>query len=166
MMGAAVNARLAEARGVIGFDICGYGMDRGIGRRLERMFFRSTEIMRMDTQTYFVADYREPLHRDWPAYTVTSLAERGDLVADVQALLADRWPAYTLVGTAGHGVDLDTVLLGLPDHQLLLLDGDGALCGVALSMPITWDGHDSDVALRLGRRHQVRRRAAAGRRSR
>jgi hypothetical protein len=145
MMGEAVNARLAEARGVIGFDICGYGMDRGIGRRLERMFFRSTEIMRMDTQTYFVADYREPLHRDWPAYTVTSLAERGDLVADVQALLADRWPAYTLVGTAGHGIDLDTVLLGFPDHQLLLLDGDGALCGVALSMPITWDGQTATL---------------------
>jgi hypothetical protein len=80
------------------------------------------------------------LHRDWPAYTVTSLAERIDLVTDVQALLTERWPAYTLVGTAGHGVDLDTVLLGLPDHQVLLLDGDGALCGVALSMPITWDG--------------------------
>lgn len=140
MMGEAVNARLAEARGVIGFDICGYGMDRGIGRRLQRMFFRSTEIMRMDTQTYLVADYREPLQRHWPAYTVTSLAERTDLVTDVQALLADRWPAYTLVGTAGHGVNLDTVLLGLPDHQLLLLDGDGALCGVALSMPISWDG--------------------------
>jgi GNAT superfamily N-acetyltransferase len=145
LMGAAVNARLAEARGVIGFDICGYGMDRGIGRRLERMFYRSTEIMRMDTQTYFVADYREPLHRDWPAYTVTSLAERADLVTDVLALLTERWPAYTLVGTAGHGVDLDTVLLGLPDHQLLLLDGDGALCGVALSMPITWDGETTTL---------------------
>ncbi len=38
LMAEAVNKRLAQAHGVIGFDICGWGMARGIGRRIERMF--------------------------------------------------------------------------------------------------------------------------------
>ena len=44
LMSGAVNARLLEARGVIGFDMCGYNVRHGIGRHLERLFSSSTKI--------------------------------------------------------------------------------------------------------------------------
>ena len=138
LMAEAVNKRLARAHGVIGFDICGWGMERGIGRRIERMFSGSVGVITGDTQTYFVADYRHS-----PAegpFAVSSLAERPDLVEDVRALLDEQWPAFTLTEGGGHHVDLEGLLLSIPDHQLLLIDHEGALCGVALSLPLAWDG--------------------------
>ncbi|GAA3709493.1 hypothetical protein GCM10022204_29730 [Microlunatus aurantiacus] len=156
LMAGAVNRRLAKAHGVIGFDICGWGMARGIGRRIERMFSGSVGVLPGDTQTYFVADYRHS-----PAegpFVISSLAERPDLVEDVRALLAEQWPAYTLTETGGHDVDLEGLLLSIPDHQLLLLDHEGALCGVGLSLPLAWDGRTEslpagwDDAIRSGHR--------------
>lgn len=138
LMAEAVNKRLAQAHGVIGFDICGWGMARGIGRRIERMFSGSVGVLSGDTQTYFVADYRHSPAEG--AFAVTSLADRPDLVEDVRALLAEQWPAYTLTEGGGHDVDLEGLLLSIPDHQLLLVDHEGALCGVALSLPLSWDG--------------------------
>lgn len=138
LMAGAVNKRLAQAHGVIGFDICGWGMARGIGRRIERMFSGSVGVLSGDTQTYLVADYRHS-PAEGPS-VVTSLSERPDLVEDVRALLAEQWPAYTLTEGGGHDVDLEGLLLSIPDHQLLLLDHEGALCGVGLSLPLAWDG--------------------------
>lgn len=141
LMAEAVNTRMSQARGVIGFDICGWGMRKGIGRRVGRMFSGSTDIIRCDTQTYLVADYRHPDHGVQRAdYRTASLADRPDLAEDVRSLLAQQWPTYTLVGGAGHGVDLEELLLSLADHQILLIDFDGDLCGVALSLPVSWDG--------------------------
>jgi GNAT superfamily N-acetyltransferase len=140
LMAEAVNTRLSQVRGVIGFDICGFNLERGVGRRLERLFSGSNEIIREDTQTYFVADYRTPRQRSVKGYLLTSLAERPALVDDVQTLLAKQWPVYTLIGDAGHGVDLEALLLRLPEHQLLFLDEQQVLCGVALSLPLLWDG--------------------------
>lgn len=166
LMAEAVNSRMSQARGVIGFDICGWGMRKGIGRRIGRMFSGSTDIIRCDTQTYLVADYRHPDGGSVGAdYRTATLADRPDLVPDVRSLLAQQWPAYTLVGGTGHGVDLEELLLGLADHQILLLDSDGDLCGVALSLPVTWDGtveglpvgwDDAIVAGERLRRHQGR----------
>ncbi|HEU5484095.1 MAG TPA: hypothetical protein VFU98_04240 [Microlunatus sp.] len=141
LMVEAVNDRLSKARGVIGFDICGWGMKKGIGRRIERMFSGSTDIITGDTQTYFVADYRHPEGGEVGAeYRTATLADRWDMVEEVRRLLANHWPAYTLVGGAGHGVDLEALLLGLAGNQMLLLDSEGELCGVGLALPVVWDG--------------------------
>lgn len=137
----AINARIAAARGVIGFDICGFNVGHGIGRRLDRMFYRSAGSTTLDTQTYFVADYRSPRQAGNPhAYRITTLADRGDLLADVRALMADRWPPYMLVGQPAHGVDLDALLLELADHQVVLLDGQDAVRGAGFLVPVHWDG--------------------------
>lgn len=146
LMAEAVNTRLSKARGVIGFDICGWGMQKGIGRRIGRMFSGSTDIIRGDTQTYFVADYRHPEGGEVGAeYATMRLVDREDLVEDVRLLLAKNWPAYTLVGGAAHGVDLEALLLNLADHQILLLDSGGDLCGAGLALPIAWDGTVGDL---------------------
>lgn len=142
LMAEAVNNRLTQACGVIGFDVCAFGMERGIGRRLERMFYQSTDIIRKDAQTYFVADYRHPAGVSPAAsYVTTTLGAREDLLDEVRALLAEQWPSYTLIGNAGHGVDLERLLLDLPDDQVLLLDPRGVLCGVSFSVPMAWDGN-------------------------
>lgn len=146
LMAEAVNARLVAARGVIGFDICNYNMEKGIGRRFRRLLASSRAIVRADTQTYFLADFRDPAPDSGNAfYEVRSAAERPDLVDDVHALLADRWPAFTLVGHASHGLDLEAELARYPSHQLLLVDRHQALCGVALSLPIAWDGTEDGL---------------------
>lgn len=144
LMAATVNSRLSQARGVIGFDICGFSLRRGIGRHLERLFSGS-DILTADTQTYFIADYRTPRQRSAIGYQLSTLAERPDLVEDVRTLLAKQWPAYTLVGDAGHGVDLEALLLGMPEHQLVLLDEHQTLCCVGLSLPLRWDGTVGDL---------------------
>lgn len=141
LMAEAVNARLSRARGVIGFDICGWGMRKGIGRRIGRMFSGSSDIIHCDTQTYMVADYRRlESGEQVSGYRTATLADRPDRTEDVRSLLISQWPAYTLVGGAGHGVDLEDLLLILADHQILLIDAEGDLCGVALSLPVSWDG--------------------------
>lgn len=140
LMAGAVNTRLAEVRGVIGFDICEFNMRRGVGRRLERLFSASNAIIRGDTQTYFMADFRSPRLHVEPSYTMTSLAEQPALVDDVRVLLSKQWPSWALIGDAGHGVDLEELLMQLPEHQQLLLDDRQVLCGVGLSLPVRWDG--------------------------
>lgn len=145
LMAETVNTRLRQARGVIGFDICGFNMRRGVGRRLERLFSGSSDIITEDTQTYFVADYRTPRPPAAGCYALSSLAERPALIQEVRTLLAKQWPAYTLIGDAGHGVDLEELLLRLPEHQLVLLDEQEVLCGVGLSLPVRWDGTAADL---------------------
>lgn len=135
-----VNTRLSQVRGVIGFDICGWSMERGIGRRVERMFSQSSSIIRSDTQTYFVADYRQPRSAVSAGLSHSTLADLPDLVLAAQSLLTEQWPPFTMVGGAGHGVDLEKLLLSVADHQLVLLDPHGDLAGVALCLPMSWDG--------------------------
>ena len=140
LMAEVVNSRLAEVQGVIGFDMCGFTMEHGIGRRLRRLFSGSQEIVRRDTQTYLIADYRAAQRPPAASYTLTTMAERPDLVEDIHLLLNKQWPAYALVGDAGHGIDLETLLLRLPSHQLVLLDEQQTLAGIGLSLPVRWDG--------------------------
>ena len=140
MMADAVDERLTSVHGVIGLDMCGFAIEHGIGQRLQRLFPSSREVVRGDTQTYLIADYRVPQRRFSDRFTLTSLAERPDLLDDVRLLLGKQWPAYTLTGVAGHGVDLDGLLLDLPAHQLLLLDEQEQLAGVGFSLPLQWDG--------------------------
>ena len=145
LMAEAVNRRLSQARGVIGFDICDFNVQRGIGRRLERLFSASDHIDKVDTQTYFVADYREPrplldLHDHAASLRTTTLAAEPELVPQVESLLASQWPAYTLVGHAGHGIDLTSFLLDIAHQQVVVVDRQGRVCGVGLAVPLAWDG--------------------------
>ena len=144
MMTEAVDERVSSVHGVIGLDMCGFAMEHGIGRRLQRLFPSSREVVRGDTQTYLIADYRTS-QRSNDCYALTSLAERPDLLDDVRMLLSKQWPAYTLIGNAGHGVDLDGLLLGLAESQLLLVDEQEALAGVGFSVPLQWDGTVDDL---------------------
>ncbi|MFT4166652.1 MAG: GNAT family N-acetyltransferase [Microlunatus sp.] len=136
----AVDERVSSAQGVIGFDMCELTIEHGIGRRLQRLFPSSREVVRGDTQTYLIADYRVPQHRASDRFVLTSLAERPDLLDEVRLLLSKQWPAYALIGDAGHRVNLDALLLDLSEHQLLLLDEQEGLAGVGFSLPVRWDG--------------------------
>ena len=140
LMSEEVNERLSAEHAVIGFDMSAFAIKRGIGRRLQRQFVGSREVVRQDTQTYLVADFRMPQGLGDHCYTLTSAAERPDLAGEVRLLLRKQWPAYTLIGNAGHGVDLDRLLLELAEHQLLLLNEQQVLVAVGFSVPIQWDG--------------------------
>lgn len=153
LMAAEVNARVAAVRGVIGFDICAHNDAHGIGR-FTSWIFRGSEVGRLDTQTYYTADYRgvEPdgRRRDAGGGTsaagrpeelrITTLADRPDLVDDIAAVLTSRWPAFMLAARPGHDVDLEALLGAAPAHQILVIDGDDRLQGVGTSVPVHWDG--------------------------
>ena len=146
LMADLVNTRLDEVHAaVIGFDMCESAIQHGIGRRLQRQFVNSCEVVRQDTQTYLVADFRPQRTVSHDCYAVTSHAERPDLAKEARELLGKQWPAYTLIGTPGHGVDLDTLLMEHAAQQLLLVDDRGALAGVGLSLPVQWDGTVDDL---------------------
>lgn len=146
LMADSVNARLAAVQAaVIGFDMCEFATDHGIGRRLQQQFARRCEVVRQDTQNYLVADFRPQQTTSDNCYSVTSHAERPDLAQEARELLSMQWPAYTLIGTPGHGVDLDTLLMEHAAQQLLLLDEQGTLAGVGLSLPVQWDGTADDL---------------------
>ena len=71
-------------------------------------------------------------------HTVTA-AERPDLAGAIPAVLASRWPTFMLAGQPGHGIDLVGLLSAVPQHQVLLVDGDDRVLGVGLSVPLVWD---------------------------
>jgi hypothetical protein len=171
LMAAEVNRRVAEAGGVVGFDICAYNDAFGIGRHTARLFGSSHHIDTLDAQTYYAADYSpagadgdqprgnhptvHPGQReDSPTDAIsgsatpvqlTTLAERMDLADDIAGVLASRWPAFMLAGEPSHGVDLEELLLATPQNQVLLLDAQGTVIGVALSIPLHWDGTIADL---------------------
>lgn len=141
-----VDRRLGAVDAVVGFDICAFNNEHGIGRRVARLFNSSDRIDALDTQSYYAADYRgvaTPSPRTSDAadsYDVMTLAERPELVGEVWDLLLSRWPTFTMAGGSGHGVDLEKMLMGIADRQVLLFDAYDALCGVGLAVPLSWDG--------------------------
>jgi hypothetical protein len=70
--------------------------------------------------------------------TVT-LGERPDLAPAVPGVLSSKWPAFMLAGRPAHNVDLIALLMSVPEHQILLVDGLNQVHGVALSVPLQWD---------------------------
>jgi len=58
MMTNQVNRRLEQSQGVLGFDMCGYNDATGIGRSARKLLASSDRIERLDTQSYYGADYR------------------------------------------------------------------------------------------------------------
>jgi hypothetical protein len=153
LMAEQVNRRLSAAAGVVGFDICAFNNEHGIGRRVARLFSASDRIDSLDTQSYYAADYREvdapssSLADEPNTYDIVTLANRPDLTAEIWDLLSTRWPAFTLVGRPGHSVDLERLLLSVPDQQVLLFDAYDALCGVGLSVPLHWNGTIEDLPM-------------------
>ena len=154
LMATEINRRVSSVDGVVGFDICEYNNAHGIGRFTAWLFGSSSQIETLDTQTYYAADYRghskhsrprgaarpptdQPLRNDTQ---VVTLAERLDLADEIGGVLTSQWASFMLAGEPGHQVDLVELLLGLPEHQVLLLDGRGQLEGVGLSVPVYWDG--------------------------
>ena len=146
MMRQAMDDRLRDAQGVICFDMSTFVNDGGFGRRLHRLCPSARQIDRLDSQSYFVADYRpekppeESPTSAAPDFRCVSLAERPDLLEEMPELLSARWPLFMLAGHPGHDVALTPLLAGLPDLQVALIDGDGSLRGMGLAVPIAWDG--------------------------
>lgn len=157
-MAAAINLRVSTAKGVVGFDICGYNNAHGIGRHTAWLFGASDRIDTLDTQTYYAADYQGHVvapasgagdacsasPADEPTRVVT-LTDRPDMAADINGVLASQWPSFMLAGQAGHDVDLPELLLATPDNQILLLDSADTVLGVGLSLPLRWDGSRADL---------------------
>jgi hypothetical protein len=160
LMADRINRRVQDASGVVGFDICDFNNAHGIGRRVARLFSASNQIEPLDTQSYYAADYRgvgalRP-HRftdSAPArppqqersYRVVTLAQREEFASDIPELLASRWPRFVLEGRPGHDVDLEELLLSVPEKQLLLVSEEDVLAGAALSVPLPWDGTLADL---------------------
>ena len=173
LMAAEVKQHLVAARGVVGYDICAYNTDHGIGRWTSWLFGPTSTVSALDTQTYSVADYRHgPLPASGhPAYPrnvaaddlrLLTLAERPDLSDEIGALLSSRWPTFMLAGHPGHDEDLDALVQAAPEHQVLAVDAEDRVRGVAFSLPLDWDG--TPAGLPAGWDDAVTR-AAAGRRS-
>ena len=149
LMASEVKHQLESTRGVVGFDTCAYNDEHGIGRWTGWLFGPRSTVSGLDTQTYSVADYRhgrlpsEPVLAPQAAVDdlrLVTLAERPDLVGEIGALLQSRWPVFMLAGQPGHDEDLEDLLQAFPEHQLLAVDAEDRVRGVASSLPLTWDG--------------------------
>ncbi len=146
-----VDRRVRAVHGVIGFDMASINTTRGFGRRLERLFPSSERIDPLDTQSYFVADYRPAAAPTAPAapmsssYQVVALTDRHELLSGVAELLASRWPAFMLAGRPGHDVVLPDLLARHPELQVALIDSGGAMRGIGLAVPVAWDGSVADL---------------------
>ena len=157
-----INRRVMDAGGVVGFDICDFNNEHGIGRRVARLFSASNKIEALDTQSYYAADYRgasaprtnrysgganrlQPVSGPRQSYSIATLADRPDFAAEIPELLASRWATFMLAGHPGHEVDLDELLLGIPEKQVLLISEDDVLSGAGLSVPLRWDGTIEDL---------------------
>ena len=53
-----INRRLYDAKGVLGFDLCGLNDREGIGRLALKLLGASNDIKLVDTQFYYAADYQ------------------------------------------------------------------------------------------------------------
>ncbi|GAB2585484.1 hypothetical protein [Microlunatus antarcticus] len=154
LMASEVKHQLESTRGVVGFDTCAYNDEHGVGRWTGWLFGPRSTVASLDTQTYSVADYRhgrlptEPVASPQVAVDdlrLVSLAERPDLVEEIGALLLSRWPVFMLAGHPGHDEELEELLQSFPEHQVLALDAEDRVRGVASSLPLDWDGTAADL---------------------
>jgi hypothetical protein len=67
MMTSAVNHRLSQAHGVLGFDMCDYNDAIGIGRHARKLLAASDQIERLDAQSYYGADFRGVIVDSYPS---------------------------------------------------------------------------------------------------
>lgn len=140
LMASEVNRRLVEAQGVIAYDICSFNDAHGVGRLTAKIFSRAQEIRPMDTQTYYVADYRDApaqadgLHRPPERTTrVTTLRDRPDLVTGVRRLLDELWPVA--LRPEGSDLGLAAVVERAAARQVLLIDENDRVQAAALCLP-------------------------------
>lgn len=146
LMASAIDERLSGVGGVVGFDICSFNIEHGLGRRMTSLLRASDRIDSLDTQTYYAADYRRTAQASLPtttlsdAYTVVRLSDRPDMIEEIWRLMTVRWPAYITSGTPAHGIDVEKLLMRTADQQVVLLDAYDALSGVGFSLPLWWDG--------------------------
>lgn len=149
LMASEIKAHLEAAHGVVGFDTSAYTDEHGIGRWSGWLFGPLSTVSGLDTQTYSVADYRRgrrPEETTYPRHVpaddlrLVTLAERPDLTDEIGALLSSRWPTFLLAGQPGHEEDLDALVQAFPQHQVLAVDAEDRVRGVAFSLPLDWDG--------------------------
>ena len=154
LMASEVKHRLETTHGVVAFDVCAYNDEHGVGRWTGWLFGTHSTVTALDTQTYSVADFRSGRLPAGPTYPrsvaaddleLRTLAERPDLADELGALLASRWPAYMLAGHPGHDEDLYALVQGAPEHQVIAVDAEDRVRGVAFSLPLTWDGTPADL---------------------
>jgi GNAT superfamily N-acetyltransferase len=154
LMASEIKTHLEEAGGVIGFDTSDFTNEHGIGRWSGWLFGPNSTVSALDTQTYSVADYRSGRAPAEAAHTrrvpvddlrVVTLAERPDLTDEIGALLSSRWPMFMLAGHPGHDEDLDALVQAFPEHQVLAVDSEDRVRGVAFSLPLDWDGSAADL---------------------
>lgn len=152
LMSIEVNKRLADARGVIAYDICAYNDSHGVGRLTRKIFERAQTISRMDTQTYYAADYRTEAEREHPgqaralpepALSTTSLTERPELLPELRRLLDQLWPAA--LRRPGSDLLLNVALTRGSGRQVLLLDENGSLRAAGLSLLLHGTSATGDV---------------------
>ncbi|MCW2810742.1 MAG: hypothetical protein JWP61_1200 [Friedmanniella sp.] len=170
----AINRRVQEAGGVVGFDVCGYNEAQGVGRQIARLFGSCERIDALDTQSYYAADYRVPVKAPSPPeppaaeqsaepVRLVTLAERPELADLVPALLASRWPSFLRTGASGQTADAAALLQTDPRRQVLLVADSGTLVGAGLSVPLAWDGSLADLP--TGRDDALRRSTEPHRRT-
>jgi GNAT superfamily N-acetyltransferase len=149
LMASEIKTHLEAARGVVGFDTSAYTNEHGIGRWSGWLFGPLSTVSGLDTQTYSVADYRHgrvPDETTYPRHVpaddlhLVTLAERPDLTDEITALMSSRWPIFMLAGHPGHDEDVEALIQSFPEHQVLAVDADDRVCGVAFSLPLVWDG--------------------------
>ncbi|SER17512.1 hypothetical protein [Microlunatus flavus] len=154
LMASEIRRRLEAGRVVIGFDTCAYNDEHGIGRWAGWLFGPRSTVSGLDVQSYSVADYRHgrlPADPPYPRQVaaddlrLVSLAERPDLVDEIGALLSSRWPMFMLAGHPGHDEQLDALVAGAPEHQVVAVDAEDRVRGVAFSLPLDWDGTPEDL---------------------
>jgi GNAT superfamily N-acetyltransferase len=91
-------------------------------------------------------------------HALVSYVERPDLISAAGRFNGSVWPVFMLQDSDAdehwHVLDED-----LPEYQLVLLDGDGAIAATSNSGPLVWDG--TDVGLPDGWDEQLRQTALA-----
>lgn len=165
LMAEIVNRRLAEAEGVIAFDICAFNVAFGVGRRTAEILHRAHAVTELDSQTYFAADFRLPATLRRTAGAPAAAEPHGPLRAwtlEERPALAEQLPALLdqLVTRAVHAVrgtaDVGGVLARVGADQVLLLEDGGRLRGAAICLRLAWDADpenapgDWDEALARG----------------
>ncbi len=154
LMASEIKTHLEDVRGVIGFDTSDFTNEHGIGRWSGWLFGPHSTVSSLDSQTYSVADYRNgraPAETAYPRpvqaddLRLVTLAERPDLTDEIGALLSSRWPMFMLAGHPGHDEDLDALVQASPEHQVLAVDAEDRVRGVAFSLPLDWDGSVDDL---------------------
>lgn len=155
LMSDLVNRRLSEAAGIIAFDICAFNVAYGVGRRTAQILHRANEVVELDTQTYYAADFRPVDTAQRPATPaqeaagrqgalgVSSLQERPGLVDQIPALLDQL--RVRAVRALRDRVEVRAVLAQVPAGNVLLLEDAERLRAAAIWLPLVWDGSAADV---------------------